>query len=73
MARNCPATSTLPGIYLNASHSRQASRTLPRRVHRRIRFTRFYFQAVWAIWRGVALGFLYSKVRKATWPSLERR
>jgi nitrate reductase NapE component len=28
---------------------------LPRRVHRRIRFTRFYFQAVWAIWRGVAL------------------
>jgi hypothetical protein len=22
---------------------------LPRRVHRRIRFTRFYFQAVWAI------------------------
>ena len=27
---------------------------LPRRVHRRVRFTGFFFQAVWAIWRGVA-------------------
>ena len=28
MARNLPATSMLPGIYLNASHSRQALRTM---------------------------------------------
>ena len=28
---------------------------LPRRVHRRVRFTRFYFQAAWAIWRTIAL------------------
>ncbi len=28
---------------------------LPRRVHRRVRFTRFYFLAAWAIWRGVAV------------------
>nr|WP_294527841.1 potassium channel family protein [uncultured Rhodopila sp.] len=28
---------------------------LPRRVYRRVRFTRFYFQAVWSIWRGIAL------------------
>jgi len=38
---------------------------LPRRVHRRFRFTRFYFQAVWATWRGVA-------TRLRTGPGRER-
>ena len=38
---------------------------LPRRVHRHVRFTRFYFQAAWAIWRGVAL-------RLRTGPGRER-
>jgi hypothetical protein len=27
---------------------------LPRRVHRRVRLTRFYFAAVWTVWSGVA-------------------
>ena len=45
---------------------------LPRRVHRHVRFTRFYFQVARAIWRGVALR-LRTGSRARTLPQCLRR